>query len=213
MKKIEKLLVLSPHTHDGNFSAGGTIAKFIEEDTKVFYMAFCTFENSVEEENGKDNNILKEECIQSAGKLGIPRDNVILLDFPFRLFPRYRQEILDTMITFSREIKPNLVFCPSSYDTNQDQQVICEETVRAFKKTASIWGMDQPWSNMSSRTDIFVELTAQQLEKKVTALMECKSQSYKENFSEDYIKAAVFTRGMTIGVKYAEAFECIRLLI
>jgi LmbE family N-acetylglucosaminyl deacetylase len=212
MKKVERLLVLSPHTHDGNFSAGGTIAKFIEEGTQVFYIAFCPTENFVKE-SGKDSDLIRNESITAAGELGIPLENVVLLDFPFRLFPRYRQEILDTMITFSREIKPNLVFCPSSYDTNQDQQVIYEETVRAFKKTSSIWGMDQPWSNMSSRTDIFVELTEEQLAKKVKAIMECKSQSYKDNFSEDYIKAAVFTRGMTIGVKYAEAFECVRLLI
>lgn len=212
MNKVERLLVLSPHTHDGEFSAGGTIARFIEAGTQVFYVAFCTFENSIEESD-KEKEVLKNECIMAAKELGIPKDHVMLLDFPFRLFPRYRQEILDTMITFSREIKPNLVLCPSSYDTNQDQQVICEETVRAFKKTSSIWGMDQPWSNMSSRTDIFVELTAQQVDKKVKALMECKSQSFKDNFSEDYIKAAVFTRGMTIGVKYAEAFECVRLLV
>ena len=35
MKNTEKILVLGPHTDDGEFGCGGTIAKFIEEGKEL----------------------------------------------------------------------------------------------------------------------------------------------------------------------------------
>ena len=53
-----KILILSPHTDDGEFSCGGSIARFIEEGHDVYYVAFTTCEESVP--NGL-KNILKNE--------------------------------------------------------------------------------------------------------------------------------------------------------
>ena len=54
---IDRVLVLAPHTDDGEFGCGGTIAKFIEEKTEVYYVAFSTAEKSVPKELPK--NILE----------------------------------------------------------------------------------------------------------------------------------------------------------
>ena len=40
MNKIERILVLAPHTDDGEFACGGTIARFIEEEVECYYVAF-----------------------------------------------------------------------------------------------------------------------------------------------------------------------------
>ena len=37
----KKGLVLSPHTDDGELGAGATIARFLEEDVDIQYLAFC----------------------------------------------------------------------------------------------------------------------------------------------------------------------------
>ena len=42
MKTFTKVLVLAPHTDDGEIGCGGTIARFIEEGADVYYVAFSS---------------------------------------------------------------------------------------------------------------------------------------------------------------------------
>ena len=56
---IENVLVLAPHTDDGELGLGGTINKLILAGNKVTYVAFSTAEESVPEGFPKD--ILKTE--------------------------------------------------------------------------------------------------------------------------------------------------------
>ena len=42
-----KIIVLAPHTDDGEFGCGASIAKFIEEEKEIYYVAFSTAEESV----------------------------------------------------------------------------------------------------------------------------------------------------------------------
>ena len=37
MKEIQTVLVLGPHTDDGEFGCGGTIVKYLEQNKDVFY--------------------------------------------------------------------------------------------------------------------------------------------------------------------------------
>lgn len=204
----ERVLILSPHTDDGEVSAGGTIARFVEENKEIFYVAFSSCEKSVPECYEKD--ILKKECFEATQELGINQNNVSLLNFEVREFPRLRQEILDEMILISREIQPDLVIVPSSYDTHQDHQIIYEESLRAFKKKSSIWGMEHPWNNLSFRTDVFVELEKAHIDKKVRALKKYNSQSFRNYFEHNYVFASAYTRGTMIDTQYAEVFELVR---
>ena len=43
----KKILVLAPHTDDGEFGCGGTINKMIEEGNEVYYAAFSACQQSV----------------------------------------------------------------------------------------------------------------------------------------------------------------------
>ena len=56
---MEKILILAPHTDDGELGCGGSIARFIEEGKDVYYVAFSTAEESVE--HGLPKNILEIE--------------------------------------------------------------------------------------------------------------------------------------------------------
>jgi LmbE family N-acetylglucosaminyl deacetylase len=203
------ILILSAHTDDGEISAGGTVAKAVDEGKEVYYTAFSSCEKSVADCYPQD--ILKKECIEATYSLGIPKKNTILLDFEVREFPRSRQDILDSMIKLNRDIHPDLIICPSSFDTHQDHQVIYQETLRAFKKTASILGAEEPWNNLDFLSNIFVRLDEKHVQKKLEALSKYQSQASKDYFTEEYTRAHMLTRGMNIGARYAEVFECIRL--
>ena len=47
MTGFKTILVLAPHSDDGEFGCGGTIAKFVEEGKEVFYLTFSTAKESV----------------------------------------------------------------------------------------------------------------------------------------------------------------------
>ena len=208
---FSRILVLSPHTDDGEIGAGGTIARFVEEGKEIYYVAFSSCEASVPK--GFPEDVLKIECKKATNILGIKSENVILLEYEVRTFPLHRQEILDDMIALNRQIKPELVLVPSSNDIHQDHQVIYAEALRAFKKNASIWGYEHPWNNLTFTTDIFVKLEERHIKKKIEAMKQYKSQSFRIYFDEEYIKALAYMRGTQVDYPFAETFELIRLLV
>ncbi len=206
-----KIMVLSPHTDDGEIGAGGTIARLVEEGKEIYYAAFSSCEDSLPAGFQKDT--LKSECVEATGILGISKENVILLDYKVRCFPSNRQEILDEMIKLNKEISPDIVFVPSSYDTHQDHQVIYSEALRAFKKTSSIWGYEHPWNNLTFTSDIYVRLEEKHILQKINALKAYRSQDFRQYLDEKYIKAIAYAKGVEVNFPFAETFELKRLLV
>ena len=162
------VLVLSPHTDDGELGAGGTISKFLDEGKDVYYIAFSDCEDSLP--TGLPKDTLRRECKRSTKLLGLRPEKVKILNYQVRTFPEHRQEILDELIKFREDYKPDLILVPSSHDIHQDHSVIYWETLRAFKKCASIWGYEHPWNNLSFSTDIFVILELKNIETKLRAI-------------------------------------------
>ena len=70
IEHFSNVLVLAPHTDDGEFGCGGTMARLIESGVKVTYAAFTTAAKSVPEGFPKD--VLKHEVRAATGVLGIP---------------------------------------------------------------------------------------------------------------------------------------------
>ena len=206
-----KILVISPHTDDGEIGAGGSISMFIEEGVEVYYAAFSYCELSVLPEYPVD--ILKSECKNATNILGIDENKLFFLDFEVRSFPENRQKILDALIKIKNEIHPDLILIPSSNDIHQDHQVIYSESLRAFKKESSIWGYEHPWNNLKFTTDVFVSLDKRHIDKKIFALKEYKSQNLRSYFDDKYLKSLAYTRGKQIEKKYAESFELIRFIV
>ena len=64
LSSYKNVIVLAPHTDDGEFGCGGTIAKLIGEGKNVYYVAFSTAEDSVPKHLPKD--ILKDILWESA---------------------------------------------------------------------------------------------------------------------------------------------------
>jgi len=208
MKMARKILVISPHTDDGELGCGGSIVKFIEEDDQVEYVALSCCEKSVPPQYPPD--ILSREVKEATKVLGI--SNPVLFNFEVREFPRLRQEILDALIRLRNKIKPDIVFAPSRNDTHQDHKTTIDETMRAFKN-CTILGYEQPWNNISFNTHAFVPLKSHHIQKKIDALKCYETQKGRSYISDDFVRGLAFTRGTQIEEKYAEAFEVIKWVI
>jgi LmbE family N-acetylglucosaminyl deacetylase len=204
------IMVLAPHTDDGELGCGGSIARKIAEGYNVIYVAFSICSRSLPA--GWDPLTLDKEVRIATQVLGLPPENLILYDFDVRRFKEFRQDILEELIKLKSIYNPSLVFVPSPTDIHQDHQVISEEGLRAFKNTSLI-GYELPWNNVSFNTRCFIKLEEEHLSKKIEALKAYKSQSQRTYLNETFIRSLAITRGVQISTKYAEAFEVIRWII
>ena len=139
-----KALVLAPHTDDGEFGCGGTMARLAEAGCEVRYVAFSIATRSLPE--GFPPDTLAREVREATTELGIPEDRLTVHDFDVRTFPEHRQDILELLVALWEEWQPDVVFQPSLHDIHQDHQTIAEEGLRAFKRT-TILGYEIPWNN------------------------------------------------------------------
>jgi len=205
-----KILVLAPHTDDGEFGCGGTIAKLINEGNEVYYAAFSACQQSVAPEYPSD--ILITEVKEATKILGIPPENLRLFDFDVRTFNYKRQEILESIICLRNELNPDIVFMPSINDIHQDHYTIAFEGIRAFKYS-TILCYEMPWNNFTFHTTAFQVLSEENILTKVEALDKYKSQKNRPYANEEFIKSLARTRGVQVGETYAEVFEVVRLIL
>ena len=203
----KKVLVLAPHTDDGELGCGGSINRLIEEGSEVYYVAFSICTRSLPAHLAPDT--LAKEVKVATKILGLADNHLILYDFDVRRFKDVRQEILEELIKIKGDINPDLVFVPSPTDIHQDHQVISEEGLRAFKNT-SILGYELPWDNVTFNTRSFIKLEDRHVNKKIEALGAYESQKARTYLNANFIRSLATTRGVQINTNYAEAFEVIR---
>lgn len=205
----DRVLVLAPHTDDGEFGCGGTIARLIEEGSEVHYAALSIAEESVPA--GLPRDVLAGEVVKATRELALDDRHLVVERFPVRRFPEFRQQILELLVELNRRIEPDLVFLPSTTDTHQDHHVVAQEGFRAFKKT-TILGYEVPWNNLSFSTNAFFFLESRHMDAKLRALRCYVSQLGREYVNEQFIRSLARTRGVQIGAEYAECFEVSRLV-
>lgn len=203
----QRILILGPHTDDGEWGAGASIARWVRQGNQVWYAAFSAAEESVLAEFSPD--VLRTEIVEASSVLGIPKENLRVLHHKVRYFPRDRQDLLEEMIRLRREINPTLVVLPSSYDTHQDHKVINEEGFRAFKR-CSILGYEIPWNNRKIDLTYFQQLDEEDIASKVRSIAAYKSQAFRNPHYEEFIRSLAVQRGFQVGCRYAEAYEVIR---
>lgn len=207
---IKNVLVLAPHTDDGELGCGGTISRLIEEGVNVYYAAFSTAEQSLP--NGLPGDTLKKEVKKATEVLGIASSNLIIYNFEVRKLNYVRQEILENLVELKKKVHFDLVFLPSLNDIHQDHKTVAEEGLRAFKNT-TVLGYELIWNNLTFNTTSFIKLQNHHIKQKALALKEYKSQDGRNYMSDEFIFSLAKTRGVQIGCEYAEAFEVLRLII
>jgi LmbE family N-acetylglucosaminyl deacetylase len=204
-----RVLVLAPHTDDGEFGCGGTMARLIESGAEVRYVAFSIATKSLPE--GFPPDTLAREVREATTELGIPAECLTVHDFEVRTFPDRRQDILELLIELWEEWQPDAVLQPSVHDIHQDHQVVAAEGLRAFKRT-TILGYEIPWNNFNFDYQAYVALDNAHLERKVAALEKYESQQHRKYANAEYIWNVARTHGINVGREYAEVFTVYRLV-
>jgi len=204
-----RVLVLAPHTDDGEFGCGGTMARLVEGGAEVRYVAFSIATRSLPEGFAPDT--LAREVRAATAELGLSEAALTVHDFDVRTFPEHRQEILELLVTLWEEWKPEVVFQPSLNDVHQDHQVVAAEGLRAFKRT-TVLGYEIPWNNFDFSYQAYVALERRHVERKIAALGHYESQQHRRYSDPEYIQNVARTHGINVNREYAEVFQVYRVV-
>jgi LmbE family N-acetylglucosaminyl deacetylase len=209
IRSWQSVLVLAPHTDDGEFGCGGTIARLLEAGTEVRYVAFSIATKSLPA--GFPPDTLAREVKEATSVMGIAPEALTVHDFEVRSFPERRQDILELLIAVWEKWRPDAVLMPSLRDIHQDHQVVAAEGLRAFKRT-TVLGYEIPWNNLEFDFQAYVALEERHVQRKVDALACYESQQHRNYANPDYIWNLARTRGINVSRDYAEAFEVYRVV-
>ena len=205
----ERVLVLAPHTDDGEFGCGGTMARLVEAGVDVRYVAFSIATRSLPE--GFPPDTLAREVREATAELGIPAGNLTVHDFDVRTFPDRRQEILELLVAIWEDWRPDAVFQPSLHDVHQDHQTVAQEGLRAFKRT-TVLGYEIPWNNFDFAYQAYIALEERHVERKVAALARYASQQHRRYSDPEYASSLARIHGINVNREYAEVFHVYRVV-
>ena len=206
MLHTNRILILAPHTDDGELGCGASIAKYIAAGKNITYVAFSTCSQSLPKDLPADTLVV--ECKAATKALGI--QDVLFFNFEVRQLLFHRQEILEELIQVNKKLQPQTVFIPAQNDVHQDHQVIYAEGLRAFKN-CNVLGYELPWNNVAFAPTYFEKLEPAHVQAKQTALKEYRSQNHRRYMNPDFIGSLATVRGIQCNADYAEAFEVYRM--
>ena len=202
---FKKLLFVGPHPDDVELGCGGIISRY-SKGAQMMYLILspCL-------EDPKNKNIL-DEAREAISRLGLPTESLIIKNLLRRTFHDQRRKIREILISVREEYKPDVVFCPSIKDIHQDHSVTAEEALRLFRDIGVI-SYEAPRSSLVFEPNLYIELSDENLKSKIDALMRYRSQYDKYYFKASVIQSFAQMRGSQCRVKYAEAFEMLRMKI
>jgi N-acetylglucosamine malate deacetylase 1 len=154
---------------------------------------------------------LVEEHCRSMAVLGVSSDHVRVETFITRRFPELRQEILEYLYQLNREFKPDIVFTHTRSDIHQDHQQTTEEVLRAFRGT-TVLGFDALRSSYGFFPHFLVEVSEQDVEKKIQALAQYSTYHDKYYFDPDVLRATLIRHGALAERPFAEGFDILRIV-
>ena len=113
MLENKKILFIASHTDDVELGAGGTLARAVREGCDVHVLALSVARTSVPK--GMPEDTLSKEFVSSMATYGLSVPSITICDFPVRLFPKLRQEILEKLLEIRNYFEPELVFTHCSF--------------------------------------------------------------------------------------------------
>lgn len=221
----KKVLFIATHPDDETLGCGGTILKYKDRDFEIYWLIVtCAHEKDGFPKQSIEN--MKSQIMKVSSSYSF--SDVFTLDFPATFLDTIPlRNIIEAVSSVLKKVEPLVVYVPHIGDAHTDHRVVSQavwSSVKTFRmpfikevyayETVS----ETEFSNPALRT-IFVPNTfcdiADYFEKKLKIMRIYKSElkSYPFPRSEENIKALATFRGATIGVKYAEAFMCLKRII
>jgi LmbE family N-acetylglucosaminyl deacetylase len=152
-----------------------------------------------------------EEQYASMNVLGVPREKVVVEKFITRNFPDARQDILEYMLKLRRDFQPEIIFVHSKQDVHQDHNVVTDEALRAYRGI-TVLGYDVIRSSYGFFPHFLAEVSEEDVNKKIEALLQYKTYADKYYFSPELLRAIMVRHGSLAECPFAEGFDILRIV-
>lgn len=200
------ILAIGAHPDDIEYGCGGMLAKYARKGN-VVYM-FVASDGAL----GGDAEVRRREQKDAAQILGV--SEIFWGGYPDTEVPLSR-ELIVRLETVIREIEPRMIFVNSPDDTHQDHRHLAQCTMSATRYVPNFLFYEVP-STVNFVPNCSTDV-ADVLDVKLACLEAHRSQVGKTNIENltilELAKSCANFRGIQARVKYAEAFQSVRLLL
>jgi len=200
------ILAIGAHPDDIEFGCGGTLIKYSETGHNVFLLVMTNGDQGGISEIRANEQMVSKKII-GAKELywGGYEDTHLIVD----------KELITKIEEVIAENNPDMIFCHYPEDTHQDHRHLTQAVMSAARNLKNVIFYEGPTTQNFS-AGVFVDISGI-LEHKIDSLMAHESQVTKTNIEDlsiiEIARSLANFRGIQGRVKYAEAFQPLRLFI
>lgn len=203
-KKTKIILAIGPHPDDIELGCFGTVARFSDEGSEIYFLILTKGEGGVLEGDRL------EEAYRSAK---LVKANLFFEDLP----DRYLSDGLETISIIEKyveKLKPDVVFMPTGNDTHQDHRAAFNAGLVGCRLVKELYAYETPSTSRNFFPNYFVDIT-KYIEIKLKAVKIHSSQGGKGYMADRAIKGLAEYRAFDILLndKFVEGFEVIKVVI
>lgn len=217
MRIPSRVLFVGAHCDDVELMAGGLLTRACRTVERVGVLVFSDHrgvQDTVTAERARGELQANLERLSRDSKAELVDHTELILPACRGAFESERGAIYAALEGLRAQY--DLVVTHAAGDTNQDHRQVAREAQRVFKAHASLLGGEFPANDIGRfRPQVFVSLTAEDLEHKVRLVTAYASQRSpaRPYFDEAVIRGLARVRGSQIGEDFAEAFEVIGRIV
>jgi LmbE family N-acetylglucosaminyl deacetylase/Flp pilus assembly protein TadD len=201
------ILAIGAHPDDIEFGCGATLLRYREQGDATHALILTSGEKGFDNGNKPTQRI---DEARAAGRL-LELTGMTIHDLPDTQLGTRRDEIKGLIEARVEELKPDIVFTHTPHDVHSDHRAVAEATREAVRGACTILCYENPNTPPGFNPDYFVEVS-DYLDDKIAAIARHRSQTGKTYADPEVIRGAAAFRGTQARVKYAEAFESVRVL-
>jgi LmbE family N-acetylglucosaminyl deacetylase len=205
MTTVRSILALGAHPDDLELGCGATIAKLASEGAHVHAVILSRGTKGAAE--GSDRTVETREALETLGVASVTQH-----EFPDTRLHENLNELIGTIESHVREIKPERVYTMFHLDRHQDHRAVHEASIVACRPVPQILGYETPSSYPNFIPTVF-EPVEEHIEAKVRAIQMHASQGDRLYMQEVKIRSAAHFRGVQVDLPQTEGFIPYKLVL
>jgi LmbE family N-acetylglucosaminyl deacetylase len=207
-ERAVNVLAIGAHPDDIEYGCGGTLALYAQEGYAVHL--FVATDGAL----GGDASVRRRE--QDDSKIVLGARQVFWGDYRDTEVP-YNRELIVRLESVIKQVTPSMIFVNSPDDTHQDHHNLAQAAISATRYVPNFLFYEVP-STQHFTPNCYTSIPEDVLErKKLAGLKAHASQITKTNIEDmtilELARSCATFRGIQARVKYAEAFQSVRLLL
>jgi len=200
------ILAIGAHPDDVEYGCGGMLTKYVQRGHVVF--VFVASDGAL----GGDADVRRAEQKDAGRILGVRE--VFWGGYPDTEVPLSR-DLIVRLEAVIRQVEPRMIFVNSPDDTHQDHRHLAQCAMSATRYVPNFLFYEVP-TTVNFTPNCYTDV-ADVLDVKLASLEAHRSQVTKTNIEDltilELARSCANFRGIQARVKYAEAFQSVRLLL